>query len=396
MRSSPLSGPSTNTVSEKPRSAATLCRLSSGTSLPSRKTPRGLPPAPPSPTNTRSTCSVANGGYPLVDLLLLSGPLLVAQDELLDLAGRGLREVCELDGGGGLEAGDALLAVVYDLLLGSLLSLLEGDEGLRALAPLLIGDGDDRGLHHRRMPGDRLLHLDGRDVLAAGDDYVLAPVADLDVPVRVPHGHVPRVVPAALERLFGSLLVLEVALGYHVAVHHDLAHRLAVLLYVVHVLVHYAYQVGGDVTLALASHDAGALLVVQLLPLRMDPARGHRAVGLRETVNVERADVELGELAEQGGGGRGAGYCRGDVGLELVRRLAVDYADLDRRSRAVVRDPLRLEELPDTGRLDLPQTHVGPGDGRHCPRKGPAVAVEHRERPQVLGLVAHTHLDDVP
>src|SRR3712207_1737622 len=255
MRSSPLSGPSTNTVSEKPRSAATLCRPSSGTSLPSRKTPRGLPPAPPSPTNTRSTCSVANCSYPLVDLLLLSGPLFVAQDELLNLACRSLRKVRELDGRRGLEAGYAFFAEVYDLLLGSLLSFFEGDEGLRALAPLLIGDGDDCGLHHRRVADYCLLHFDGRDVLAAGDDYVLAPVADLDVPVRVPHGHVPRVVPATLERFFGSLLVLEVALGYHVAVHHDLAHRLAVLLYVVHVLVHYAYQVGGDVALALASHD---------------------------------------------------------------------------------------------------------------------------------------------
>ena len=33
--------------------------------------------------------------------------------------------------------------------------------------------------------------------------------------------------------------------------------------------------------------------------------------------------------------------------------------------------------------------------GRHGPRVGPAVAVEHREGPQVLGLVAHASLDDV-
>src|SRR5215216_4081228 len=59
MRSSPTSGLSTNTVSEKPRSAATSWRRRSGTSRPWRNTPNGLPPIPPSPTKTLSTCSVA-------------------------------------------------------------------------------------------------------------------------------------------------------------------------------------------------------------------------------------------------------------------------------------------------------------------------------------------------
>jgi hypothetical protein len=59
--------------------------------------------------------------------------------------------------------------------------------------------------------------------MAAGDDDVLAPIADLDIPVGVPDGHVAGVVPAARKRLLGGLLVLEVALGDHVAVHDDLA-----------------------------------------------------------------------------------------------------------------------------------------------------------------------------
>src|SRR6185436_841029 len=123
----------------------------------------------------------------LVDALGLPGPLPVAQDELLHLAGRGLGQVAELDGRRALEVGDVLAAERDDLLLGGLPSGLERHEGLRPLAPLGVGDGDHRALHHRRMPRHRLLDLDRRDVLAARDDDVLLPVAELDVAVRMPH-----------------------------------------------------------------------------------------------------------------------------------------------------------------------------------------------------------------
>ena len=56
---------------------------------------------------------------------------------------------------------------------------------------------------------------------------------------------------------------------------------------------------------------------------------------------------------------------------------------------------LRLEELPDARRFYLPQAHVRAGYRRHRPRVGPAVAVEHRQRPQVVGVVVHPDLDDV-
>src|SRR5918997_1757176 len=333
---------------------------------------------------------------PLMNPLLLPGPLLLAQDELLDLAGRGLGQLAELDGGGGLEAGDVLLAEVYYLLLCRVLSLLEDHESLRALAPLLVRDGHHGGLHHRRVAGDRLFDLDGGDVLAAGDDDVLAPIADLDVAVGVPDRHVARVIPAAFERLLGSLLVLEVALGDHVAVHQDLAQGLAVALDVVHVLVHDPDQVGGDVALTLTRHEPRPLLELQVLPLGMDAARGYRAIGLRQAVDVQGTDVEAEQPLDQGGGGRGAGYGRRYLRVQLVGAVVVDDPDLDGRGGAVVGDPLRLEELPDPGRLHLPQANVRGRDGRDGPREGPPVAVEHREGPQVLRLVVHPDLYDVP
>src|SRR5215211_2782715 len=185
----------------------------------------------------------------LVHPLFAIFPLLIAKNELLDLARRGLGELGELDGLGGLETGDVIFAEDYD---------------------------------------------------------VLVPVPDLYVPVRVPDRHVAGVVPAALESFLRRLLVLEVAFGDHVAVHHDLTHRLPVALHVVHVLIHHAYEVGGRVALTLSGHEARPLVHIKFFPLGMDPARGHRTVGLGETVDVHGTDVQFDESAEQGGRRRGA------------------------------------------------------------------------------------------
>src|SRR5207247_9010442 len=103
----------------------------------------------------------------------LALPLLLAQHELLDLARGGLGQVAELDGRRRLEVGDVLLAEVDDLALAGLVPRLERDERLRTLAPLLVGDGDDRALHHGGVAGAELARLDRRGVPAARDDDVL-------------------------------------------------------------------------------------------------------------------------------------------------------------------------------------------------------------------------------
>ena len=58
IRSAPVTASSTNTVSEKPRSAAIAWRSAAGTAAPSSTTPSGLPPAPSEPTKTRRVWSV--------------------------------------------------------------------------------------------------------------------------------------------------------------------------------------------------------------------------------------------------------------------------------------------------------------------------------------------------
>src|SRR2546426_2079098 len=76
---------------------------------------------------------------------------------------------------------------------------------------------------------------------------------------------------------------------------------------------------------------------------------------------------------------------------DLLR--VVDDADVDGRRAAVVGDALLVDQLPDPGGLDLAEADMGAGDGGDAPGKTPAVAVEHRERPEVLRVEAHVRLD---
>jgi hypothetical protein len=84
----------------------------------------------------------------------------VAQLEFLDLAGRGLRELCEHDVARALVAREVLAAPGNELVLARGLPGLELDEGAGGLAPFLVGLGHDRGGLHRRVLVERVLDLD--------------------------------------------------------------------------------------------------------------------------------------------------------------------------------------------------------------------------------------------
>src|SRR5262245_40173643 len=222
----------------------------------------------------------------LVDALRLAGPFAIAQHELLDLAGRSLRQLAELHRGRALEASDVLPAELDDLLLARMRALLERDERLGALPPLLVRNRHHRALEDGRVLGDGLLDLDGRDVLSTGDDDVLLAVAELDVAVGVPDTDVPRVEPAAPERLGRGVGLLEVALHDVVAAHDDLAQRLAVLRNVSHLSVNDPDEIRDHVGLSLASGSLCPLLVRKRVPLRPPFTDGVGTVRLGEAIDV--------------------------------------------------------------------------------------------------------------
>src|SRR4051812_25867549 len=120
-----------------------------------------------------------------MDSLFLSGPLPIAEDELLHFAGRCLWEFRKLDRLWDLEAGQMFADEVTERAFVERLARFEGYERLWHLAPVVIGDSDDRRFQYGWVGADRLFDLDGGDVFAARDDDVLLAVAELDVAVGV-------------------------------------------------------------------------------------------------------------------------------------------------------------------------------------------------------------------
>src|SRR5262249_7992336 len=151
----------------------------------------GAPSASTSEANGRGS-----GMLHPADLRVLVRPFALAQHELLGFARRCLRQRAELNRVRALVVCEALPAERDDLLRGGRAALAERDERLRPLAPVRVRDPDDRAFEYGRVGGDRLLDFDAGDVLATGDDDVLAAVAELDVAVRMPYGQVPGMEPA--------------------------------------------------------------------------------------------------------------------------------------------------------------------------------------------------------
>src|SRR5258708_8621583 len=135
--------------------------------------------------------------FPL--LYRLGGLRLLPQQEFLDLPRRGLRQHAEHHVARRLEAREARAAVVDDLPFRDLRARLQLDERTRRLAPLRVGLRDHARGEDRRVPVEHVLHLERRDVLAAGDDDVLGAVLDLEIAVGLHHREVARVEPTARE-----------------------------------------------------------------------------------------------------------------------------------------------------------------------------------------------------
>src|SRR5438445_726333 len=191
-----------------------------------------------------------------------------------------------------------------DLRGGRLLPGLGRDEGLGPLAPLVVRDRDHRALEHGRMAGDALLDLDRRDVLAARDDDVLLPVAQLDVAVGMPHRDVAGVKPPAAERLGRCLGLTEIAHRRVVTAHDDLAERLGIARHIAHAAVDHANEVEDRVALTLARGQSRLLVERQRVPFLLPGTHRVRPVRLGEPIDVHRPEAELLEPPEQGRRGR--------------------------------------------------------------------------------------------
>src|SRR5690606_24289318 len=274
---------------------------------------------------------------------------------------------------------------------GHLLAGLEGDEGAGCLAPSVVGLGDHGGFEYRRVAVEHTFDLDGGNVLATGDDDVLEAVLDLHVTILMPHAQVAGMEPATFEGFGGGARVLQVALHHGIAAHEDLTDGLAILghrLQGLGVGNHDPFQ--GCIAHTLAGFDIRALLQRQLIPLAMPGADSYRTVGLGQAVDVGDLDAHFFHRTDYLGRRR----CARDHGVHwmvdggLGFRWHVDQGVEHDGRAAQVSDLLLVDQVEDLLRVDPAQEYMHASHGGDGPGVAPAVAVAHRQGPQVDRMLA--------
>jgi len=137
--------------------------------------------------------------------------------------------------------------------------------------------------------------------------------------------------------------------------------------------------------------------VFQPVPVVLPSADRRRAVGLGQAVEVGHPEaVRLHRLDHRRGRRRAAGRAFDrlrEFHLGRVRRVR-QQGEHHRRA-AHVGDAVLGDAAVDRRRIEPAQADVGPVGGGHRPGEGPAVAVEHGQRPEVDRIPREPHGDHV-
>ena len=247
------------------------------------------------------------------------------------------------------------------------------------------------------MGGQGVFHLNGGDGLAAANDDVLGPVAQLDVAVGVQHAEVAAVEPAPGEGLLRRLRIAVIALHHGVSAHADLAHRRPVRGHGPAFLVQHGHLAGQVMGHALAGHLLRIVFRGQAQPVVLHLAEGGGTVGFRKAVEVNRLDVHAIHRRQQrrGGGRPAGGSAHPHFEPEMVRvGQRGQHVEHDGRA-AEMGHPFGLNALPHGQGLYLTEADAGGTDGRQGPGEAPPVAVEHGQRPQVNRVAGEPVLEAV-
>ena len=277
-------------------------------------------------------------------------------------------------------------AAVFDqLALGRGRAMREHHEGLDRLAPFLVGHADHRDLGHRRVRAKRVLDLDRRDILAAGDDHILLAIGDGDVAVAVHRAAVASVEPTVLDRGFGCLGRLPVAIEHDIAARDDFSAGLNANLH-------------ADGWSTRATELLRTLVGGKRVPLSARAVEGEERRCLGEPVELDELPAEFGFDALDGARWRrGAGDHHAHAVAARDRTVPVKRGVEHRthhRGRAthhvhaVLGHTAQDLRAADLAQHDLPRAHA-----RKNERHSPAVAVECRQRVQVNIAVARAEME---
>ena len=161
--------------------------------------------------------------------------------------------------------------------------------------------------------------------------------------------------------------------------------------------IHHRHRFLQWVGHALPSLQLCALVGGQIVPARLLRADRGGAIGFRQPIDVRQLDADTFRTFQHCNGRRGTGD-QTDHGLRgrgLRRVGRIDQRVVDDRRAAHVRDAVFGNQLKDLRRVDLAQANVDAGRCRNGPWKAPAVAMKHRQRPQIDRMLAEVAGQDV-
>src|SRR5437588_9960825 len=121
---------------------------------------------------------------------------------------------------------------------------------------------------------------------------------------------------------------------------------------------------------------------------------GVRAIGLGQTINMDRVNIERFQLSEQGG--RRGRSCNSDGNLTIKAMSIgrVHQENLHSRCPIIVCDTLSIKYIPYEVRVNLAQTDVRCTNGSSAPGEAPTIAVEHGQCPEIDACAIHSRFDD--
>mmetsp|Transcript_18050 Transcript_18050/g.34226 ORF Transcript_18050/g.34226 Transcript_18050/m.34226 type:complete len:232 (+) Transcript_18050:365-1060(+) len=225
-----------------------------------------------------------------------------------------------------------------------------------------------------------IFNLNGRDILSAGNDDILASIFYLDVAVRIRHTQISRVEPSTFECLLGGFWILVVPFHYHVSLHENLPDGLSIFRDVLERLwIFHHKPFEHRIPDTLASIELGLILVALAFPVILLDTDGYRPVNFRETVDMRNIDSHVVHRLQDAGRRRRGGSHESNALLELpllFLRGFEQHLHNDRRSAHMCHTVVR-QSVVDALRSRLPETYVRPAIRRDRPREAPAVAVKH-------------------
>ncbi len=248
------------------------------------------------------------------------------------------------------------------------------------------------------MLEQRVLDFDGRDVLAAGNDDVLGAVAQLHVAIRMFDAEIAGMEPAAGEGFLGRGGIFQIAFHHDISAKHHFAHRDAVGGRGLHRLrVHDVERIERVITHPLPRFQLSLGVGFERVPFRLPVVDDGRTVGFGQAIKMRHLKAGLAHLFQHRSGRRR----RGREEFHPMRQRALfllvgveQYLHHD-RGAAKVRHLLVCDEIVHLFGAHLSQADMHAGLDADRPGKAPAVAMKHRQRPEIDGMPADVGGHDI-